>query len=77
MTSGKSRRAMEGFNPDRARSSLQQMTNTQLRKLADQYRVCEVEYGRKMTRKRLVARLMLEDAVIAELGAEGPVKRDE
>ena len=44
------------------------MTNTQLRKLADRFHVCEMEGGRKLTRKRLIARLMLEDAVIHELG---------
>ena len=57
------------FNPDRARSRLQQMTNTQLRKMADRFHVCEAEGGRKMTRKRLISRLMLEDGVIRELGA--------
>ena len=55
-------------NPDRARSRLQQMTNTQLRKLCDRFHVCEVESGRKLTRKRMIARLMLEDGVIQELG---------
>ena len=58
------------INPDRARSRLQQMTNTQLRKIADRYHVCEVEGGRKMTRKRLICRLMLEDGVIEEFGAK-------
>lgn len=58
-------------NPDRARSRLQQMTNTQLRKLADRFHVCDVEGGRKLTRKRMIARLMLEDAVIYELGRKG------
>ena len=55
-------------NPDRARSRLQQMTNTKLRKLADRFHVCEAEGGRKLTRKRLISRLMLEDGVIEELG---------
>lgn len=58
------------FNPDRARSRLQQMTNTQLRKLADRFHVCEMEGGRKLTRKRLISRLMLEDGIIRELGAK-------
>lgn len=47
------------------------MTNTQLRKLADRFHVCEAEGGRKLTRKRLIARLMLEDGVVRELGAKG------
>lgn len=62
-------------NPDRARSRLQQMTNTQLRKLADRFHVCETEGGRKLTRKRLIARLMLEDGVVRELGAKGGEQR--
>ena len=56
------------INPDRARSRLQQMTNTQLFKFADKHHVDKTENGRKTTRKRLIARLMLEDSVIAELG---------
>lgn len=62
---------MTKINPDRARSRLQQMTNTQLRKLADRFHVCEVEGGRKLTRKRMISRLMLEDGVIEEYGAKG------
>jgi hypothetical protein len=62
---------MTEINPDRARSRLQQMTNTQLRKLADRFHVCEVEGGRKLTRKRMISRLMLEDGVIEEYGAKG------
>ena len=62
---------MTEINPDRARSRLQQMTNTQLRKLADRFHVCEVEGGRKLTRKRMISRLMLEDGVIDEYGAKG------
>ena len=62
---------MSEINPDRARSRLQQMTNTQLRKLADRFHVCEVEGGRKLTRKRMISRLMLEDGVIEEYGAKG------
>lgn len=46
------------------------MTNTQLRKLADRFHVCEVENGRKLTRKRMISRLMLEDGVIAEYGVK-------
>lgn len=62
---------MTEINLDRARSRLQQMTNTQLRKLADRFHVCEVEGGRKLTRKRMISRLMLEDGVIEEYGAKG------
>ena len=58
------------FSPDRARSRLQQMTNTQLWKLADRFHVCEVEGGRRLTRKRLISRLMLEDGLVEELGAK-------
>ena len=47
------------------------MTNTQLRKIADRYHVCEIENGRKLTRKRLISRLMLEDGIVRELGAKG------
>ena len=61
---------MSEINPDRARSRLQQMTNTQHRKLADRFHVCEVENGRKLTRKRMISRLMLEDGVIAEYGVK-------
>ena len=57
------------FNPDRARSRLQNMTNTQLWKYADKHHIGQVEHGRKLTRKRLIARLMLVDAVVQELGA--------
>ena len=57
-------------NPDRARSRLQQMTNTQLRKYADAHRVGRAENGRELTRKRLISRLMLADDVIEELGKE-------
>lgn len=59
------------FNPDRARSRLQQMTNRQLWKYADKHHVGQAENGRKLTRKRLIARLMLEDSVVKELGANG------
>lgn len=62
---------MAEINPDRARSRLQQMTNTQLRKVADRFHVCEVDNGRKLTRKRMISRLMLEDGVIEEYGAKG------
>ncbi|MBQ9002247.1 MAG: hypothetical protein IJ087_10380 [Eggerthellaceae bacterium] len=61
---------MESINPDRARSRLQQMTNTQLWKFADKHHVGQAERGRKLTRKRLIAKLMLVDAVIEELGAK-------
>lgn len=60
---------MQEFNPDRARSRLQQMTNKQLWKLADAHHIGQAEHGRKLTRKRLISRLMLEDGVIRELGA--------
>ena len=58
------------FNPDRARSRLQNMTNTQLWKFADKHHIGQAEHGRKLTRKRLIARLMLDDGVIRELGAK-------
>ncbi|MBQ9000237.1 MAG: hypothetical protein IJ087_00090 [Eggerthellaceae bacterium] len=61
---------MKDINPDRARSRLQQMTNTQLWKFADKHHIGQAEHGRKLTRKRLIARLMLEDSVICELGAK-------
>ena len=57
---------MKDINPDRARSRLQQMTNTQLWKFADKHHIGQAEHGRK----RLIARLMLEDSVICELGAK-------
>lgn len=57
-------------NPDRARSRLQNMTNTQLWKFADKHHVGQAEHGRKLTRKRLIARLMLVDEVVKELGAK-------
>ncbi|MBQ9001115.1 MAG: hypothetical protein IJ087_04600 [Eggerthellaceae bacterium] len=56
------------INPDRARSRLQQMTNKQLWKYADSHHVGQAERGRRLTRKRLIAKLMLEDGVIEELG---------
>ena len=56
-------------NPDRARSRLQQMTNKQLWKLADAHHIGQAEYGRRLTRKRLIAKLMLDEDVIQELGA--------
>lgn len=61
---------MAEFNPDRARSRLQNMTNTQLWKFADKHHVGQAENGRKLTRKRLIARLMLDDGVVRELGAK-------
>ena len=59
------------INPDRARSRLQNMTNTQLWKFADSHHVGQAEHGRKLTRKRLIAKLMMNDDVIRELGAKG------
>ena len=56
------------INPDRARSRLQQMTNKQLWKLADSHHIGQAEHGRKLTRKRLIARLMLDDEIITEFG---------
>ena len=56
------------INPDRARSRLQNMTNTQLWKFADAHHIGQAEHGRKLTRKRLIARLMLVDEVVQELG---------
>ena len=58
------------INPDRARSRLQQMTNTQLWRFADKHHVGQAEHGRKLTRKRLIAKLMLEDSVLEELGGK-------
>ena len=58
------------INPDRARSRLQNMTNTQLWKFADKHHVGQAEHGRKLTRKRLIARLMMCDSVVEELGAK-------
>ena len=58
------------INPDRARSRLQQMTNKQLWKYADSHHVGQAENGRKLTRKRLIANLMMNDDVIRELGAK-------
>ena len=58
------------INPDRARSRLQNMTNTQLWKFADKHHIGQAEHGRKLTRKRLIARLMMCDAVLEELGAK-------
>lgn len=55
-------------NPDRARSRLQQMTNKQLWKLADAHHIGQAEHGRKLTRKRLIARLMMDDEIIHEFG---------
>lgn len=55
-------------DPNRARSRLQQMTNKQLWKFADSHHVGQAENGRKLTRKRLIAKLMLVDGVIEELG---------
>ena len=56
------------INPDRARSRLQNMTNTQLWKFADAHHIGQAEHGRKLTRKRLIARLMLVEEVVQELG---------
>lgn len=58
-----------GINPDRARSRLQQMTNKQLWKYADAHHIGQAENGRKLTRKRLIARLMLDESIVQELGA--------
>ena len=44
------------------------MTNKQLWKFADSHHVGQAENGRKLTRKRLIAKLMLVDGVIEELG---------
>ena len=55
-------------DPNRARSRLQQMTTRQLLKLADTHKIGQAEGGRKLTRKRLIAQLMLEDSVIDEFG---------
>ena len=60
------------ISPDRARSRLQTMTNTQLWKFADKHHVGQEEHCRKLTRKRLISKLMLVDEVVQELGkAEG------
>ena len=56
---------------DRACSRLQNMTNTQLWKFADAHHIGQAEHGRKLTRKRLIARLMLVDEIVQELGAPG------
>lgn len=58
------------INPDRARSRLQQMTNTQLWRFADEHHIGQAEHGRKLTRKRLIAKLMLVDGVVRELGSK-------
>ena len=58
------------INPDRARSRLQSMTNKQLFKFADSHHVGQAEHGRKLTRKRLIAKLMMSDDVVRELGAK-------
>lgn len=47
------------------------MTNKQLWKFADAHHVDKTDNGRNLTRKRLIARLMLEDSVIEELGTSG------
>ena len=57
------------INPDRARSRLQQMTNKQLWRFADKHHIGQAEHGRKLTRKRLIAKLMLDEGVVQELGA--------
>ena len=58
------------INPDRARSRLQQMTKTQLCKFADKHHIDKTDHSRNLTRKRLIARLMMCDAVLEELGAK-------
>lgn len=62
------------INPDRARSRLQQMTNTQLCKFADKHHIDKTNHGRRMSKKQLIARLMLDDGVLQELGAMEVVK---
>ena len=57
-------------NPDRARSRLQQMTKTQLNKFADSHHVDKTEHGRSLSKKHLIARLMLTEGVIEELGTK-------
>ena len=58
------------INPDRAQSRLQNMTKTKLCKFADKHHVDKTESGRNLSHKRLVARLMMVDSVLEELGAE-------
>lgn len=58
------------FNPDRARSKLQTMTNTALENLAREYGVDLVVNGRVASKKRKIAILMQCDAVLEQLGAD-------
>lgn len=57
------------INPDRARLRLQQMTNIQLCKYADKHHIDKTENGRRISKKRLIERLMRCDSVLEELGA--------
>ena len=58
------------INPDRARSRLQQMTNIQLCKFADKHHIDKTKNGRRLSKKHLIARLMLDEGVLQELGAK-------
>jgi hypothetical protein len=50
------------------------MTNTQLCKFADKHHIDKTNHGRRMSKKHLIARLMLNDGVLQELGAMEVVK---
>ena len=55
---------------DRARSKMQTMTNTALRNLAKRHGVDLTQGGREVSKKHKIARLMMCEAIVEELGAE-------
>ena len=59
------------FDPNRARSKLQTMSNTALSNLADSYGVNIVNGGRVVSKKRKIALLMQCEAIVRDLGVKG------
>ena len=64
------RTSYERSRIDRARSKLQTMTNTALRNLAKRHGVDLMQGGREVSKKHKIARLMMCEAIVEELGAE-------
>lgn len=54
---------------DRARSKMQTMTSTALHNLAKRHGVDLMQGGREVSKKHKIARLMMCEAVVEELGA--------
>ena len=59
---------------DRARSKMQTMTNTALRNLARRNGIDLMQGGREVSKKHKIARLMMCEAVVEELGRGGAME---